>query len=93
MNLGFCISQKSWERMQGRISGSLCKMVERDRVIYRQDGASIYLFTVCSLKHYRWGYEPTHTESGQESWLTACQATQGTHLSRLGVLYHPGKHH
>lgn len=93
MNLGFCTSQKSWERMQGRISGSLCKMVERDRVIYRQDGASIYLFTVCSLKHYRWGYEPTHTESGQESWLTACQATQGTHLSRLGVLYHPGKHH
>ena len=76
MNLGSCISEKSWDRMQGRVSGSSCKMVERDRVVYRQDGASICLFTVCSLKHYRQRYEPTHTESGQGGWLTACQAAQ-----------------
>lgn len=93
MNLESCISEKSWDRMQGRVSGSLCKMLERDRVVYSQDGTSIYLFTVCSLKHYRQRYEPTHMESGRGGWLTACQAAQGTHLSRLRVLYHPGKHH
>ena len=47
MNLGSYISEKSWERMQGRVSGSLWKMVgETGLFMGRMEHTFIYLPSV-----------------------------------------------
>lgn len=61
---GSCMSEMSWERIQRRVSGSLYKMVGEIGAFMGGNGASVYLFTVCSLKPYRWRYELSHKRSG-----------------------------
>lgn len=66
MNLGSCISEKSWDRMQGRVSGSLCKMVrEIELFTGKMEHPFIYLLSVALNITDRDMNQPTQSQVGE----------------------------